>query len=87
MSSTGNCIGHILLRNCLLKHIIEEIAYGREEKEEEEERRRRVKRRGRRRRVKRIRRRGGRRRRRHKQLLDDLKESIGYRKLKYKKPK
>ena len=53
----ANWIGHILHRNCLLKHIIEAKIEGRIEMME-------------------------RRGRRRKQLLDDLKETRGYRKLK-----
>jgi hypothetical protein len=53
----GNWIGHILRRNCLLKHVIEGKIEGRIE----------------------VTGRGGRRR---KQLPDDLKEKIGYCKLK-----
>jgi hypothetical protein len=50
-------IGHILRRNCLLKHVIEETIEGRIEVT-------------------------GRGRKRRKQLLDDLKETRGYWKLK-----
>jgi hypothetical protein len=53
----ANWIGHILRRNCFLKHVIEGKLEGRIEVM-------------------------GRRERRHKQLLDDLKEKRGYRKLK-----
>jgi hypothetical protein len=52
-----NLIGHILHRNCLLKHVIEEKIEGMIELTERRERRR-------------------------KELLDDLKEVIGYCKLK-----
>jgi hypothetical protein len=51
--------GHILCRNCLLKHIIDRKIEERTDVT-------------------------GRLRRRHKQLLDDLKEMTGYRKLKEK---
>jgi hypothetical protein len=52
-----NWIGHILLRNCVLKHVIEGTKGGRTEVT-------------------------GRRGRRRKQILDDLKETRGYCKLK-----
>jgi len=53
----ASCIGHVLRRNCLLKHVIERNLEGTIEMT-------------------------GRRGRRRKQLLDGLKEKIGYWKLK-----
>ena len=55
----ANWIGHIVHRNCLLKHLIESKIEGRIEVT-------------------------GRRGRRHKQILDDLKKTRGYWKLKEK---